>query len=101
MSDGVTVVRVGRGDWGIRFADGVVANGFPTREDAEREIVRGAEWRRKCQRDEAILHALTNSPEVKIGEVLAAFGQGWQAVEQLAAQHGLLMPDGTGAGGGT
>lgn len=82
------VVRVGRGDWGVQWPDGVTANGYPSRAAAEREIPRILE----AERDDRRTHLLgLLAPSVApTDEVLAAIDAGTAALEQVAAQYGLL-----------
>lgn len=86
------VVRVRRGDWAIQWPDGVTANGYPSRAAAERDIPHILESERCGRRRMELVDRLVPSI-APTDEVLAAIDAGTvEALEQLAAQYGLLKP---------
>lgn len=94
-------VRVKRGEWGIQWPDGLVANGFASRDAAEREIARHNEREAETQRQLNLIGVLTDAAKAKRlpwGEFFAAYDAGGrEPLEQLAAQYGLLKPGTQGA----
>lgn len=91
------VVRVRRGEWGIRWPSGLTVGGFTSRAAAERNLRETAALQAVMRRRSELVDLLVPSP-ASGDEVIAAIDAGGVGpLEQLAAQYGLLKPGTQGA----